>query len=165
MHPPDRQLELFFPVVITIAHPPDRRLDFFFSDVIMIAHPPDRQHHLPKKGGMKYLGVCSSLKILFAIFTNLSIQQQQKTATQTHPQHTATTKMSRLCPASAAPPTHCATAPYGPTQGARDWVWPRHGWFPCWGGKMKTQQKIERGGWFGLRWPKLHGKTQQPAES
>ena len=34
-----------------------------------------------------------------------------------------------------------------------------------WGGKMKTQQKIEREWWFGLRWPKLHGKTQQPAES
>ncbi len=32
-------------------------------------------------------------------------------------------------------------------------------------GKMKTQQKIEREWWFGLRWPKLHGKTQQPAKS
>ncbi len=42
---------------------------------------------------------------------------------------------------------------------------PRHGWFPCWGGKMKTQQIIEREWWFGLRWPKLHGKKQQPAES
>jgi hypothetical protein len=30
---------------------------------------------------------------------------------------------------------------------------------------MKTQQKIEREWWFGLRWPKLHGKTQQLAES
>jgi hypothetical protein len=28
------------------------------------------------------LGVCRSLKVLFAIFTNCSIQQQQKTATQ-----------------------------------------------------------------------------------
>ena len=66
---------------------------------------------------------------------------------------------------SAAPPTHGAAAPYGPTQGARDRVWPRHGRFPCWGGKMKTQRKIEREWWFGLKWPKLHGKTQQPAES
>ncbi len=30
---------------------------------------------------------------------------------------------------------------------------------------MKTQQKIEREWWFGLRWPKLHGKMQQPAKS
>jgi hypothetical protein len=45
---------------------------------------------------------------------------------------------------SAAPPSHGAVAPYGPMQGARDWVWPRHGWFPCWGGKMKTQQKIKK---------------------
>ncbi len=33
------------------------------------------------------------------------------------------------------------------------------------GAKMKTQQKIEREWWFGLRWPKIHGKTQQPAKS
>ncbi len=66
---------------------------------------------------------------------------------------------------SAAPPTHGAATPYGPTQGARDRVWPCHGRFPCWGGKMKTRRKIEREWWFGLRWPKLHGKTQQPAES
>ncbi len=28
---PNRQLELFSPVVITIMHPPDRRLELFFS--------------------------------------------------------------------------------------------------------------------------------------
>ncbi len=76
--------------------------------------------------------------------------------------------MSRLCPTLGgfALSFHGgAAAPYGPTQGARDRVWPRHGRFPCWGGKMKTQQKIEWEWWFGLRWSKLHGKTQQPAES
>ncbi len=46
MHPPDRQLELFFPVVIMIAHPPDRRLYLFFPVVIMVAHSPDRRLEL-----------------------------------------------------------------------------------------------------------------------
>jgi hypothetical protein len=35
-----------------------------------------------QKRGTKHLGVCRLLKVLFAIFTNRSIQQQQKTATQ-----------------------------------------------------------------------------------
>ncbi len=35
-----------------------------------------------QKRRTKHLGVCRSLKVLFAIFTNRSIQQQQKTATQ-----------------------------------------------------------------------------------
>jgi hypothetical protein len=30
---------------------------------------------------------------------------------------------------------------------------------------MKTHRKIEREWWFGLRRPKLYGKTQQPTES
>ncbi len=46
VHPPDRRLELFFPVVITIAHPPDRRLELFFSVIITIVHPPDRGQEL-----------------------------------------------------------------------------------------------------------------------
>ncbi len=52
-----------------------------------------------QKHRTKHLGVCRLLKVLFAIFTNRSLQQQQKTAHHTtHPQHTTTTKMSRLCP-------------------------------------------------------------------
>jgi hypothetical protein len=40
-------------------------------------------HHLTsQKHRTKHLGVCRSLKVLFAIFTNRSIQQQQKIATQ-----------------------------------------------------------------------------------
>jgi hypothetical protein len=35
-----------------------------------------------QKRRTKHLGVCRLLKVLFAIFTNCSIQQQQKTATQ-----------------------------------------------------------------------------------
>ncbi len=33
------------------------------------------------------------------------------------------------------------------------------------GGAKWRQQKIEKEWWFGLKWPKLHGKMQQPAES
>ncbi len=44
------------------------------------------QHTSPctvsQKRRTKHLGVCRLLKVLFAIFTNRSIQQQQKTATQ-----------------------------------------------------------------------------------
>jgi hypothetical protein len=43
-----------------------------------------------------------------------------------------------------APPTNGATAPYGPTQGVHGRVWQRNGWFTCYGGKMKTHQKIEK---------------------
>ena len=64
-NPPDRRLELFFPVVkkvgaparqttvsffpvvIMIVHPPDRRLEFFFLPVVItIMHPPDRRLEL-----------------------------------------------------------------------------------------------------------------------
>ncbi len=130
-----------------------------------------------QKRRTKHLGVCRLLNIFFTIFTNRSIQQQQKIATQhihitiqQQPTWAAFALPSSALPShsmgmSTAPPTHGTAAPYGPTQGARDRVWPRHGWFLCWGGKMKTQRKIEREWWFGLRWPKLHGKMQQPAES
>ncbi len=51
-----------------------------------------------QKHRVKHLGVCRLLKVFFAIFTNWLIQQQTKPANTTHPQHTTTTKMSRLCP-------------------------------------------------------------------
>jgi hypothetical protein len=49
-----------------------------------------------------------------------------------------------------APPTNVAAAPYGPTQGARGWVWRRDGWFACLGGKMKPHKKILRN---VVHWP------------
>ncbi len=129
-----------------------------------------------QKRRARHLRVCRLLKVSFAVFTNRSIQQQQNPLTQhihntqQQPKWATFALLLAALPShsmdmSAAPPMHSAAAPYGPTQGARDQVWPRHGRFLCWGGKMKTQQKIEREWWLGLRWPKLYGKMQQPTES
>ncbi len=48
------------------------------SVLVLHTSPPTTS----QKRRMKHLGVCRSLKVLLAIFTNRSIKQQQKTATQ-----------------------------------------------------------------------------------
>jgi hypothetical protein len=58
----------------------ERKLDVFFP--AKKAQDVCRAITTSQKRRTKHLGVCRSLKVLFAIFTNRSIQQQQKTATQ-----------------------------------------------------------------------------------
>jgi hypothetical protein len=108
-----------------------------------------------QKRRTKHLGVCRSLKVLLLFLLIAQFNNNKRP-----PHYTSTTHNnnqnepplpylpSAALPShsigmSAAPPTHGAAAPYGPTQGARDRVWPRHGQFPCWGGKMKTAKNIE----------------------
>ncbi len=91
------------------------------------------------------------------ILASLPVRVKLITTTTHNTQHT-TTKISRRHPTLPetlpslsmsrllAPPTNGAVAPYGPTQGARGWVWWRDGWFACLGGKMKPHKKIEEYG-------------------
>jgi hypothetical protein len=131
-----------------------RESDFYLNSLSCATLGATSSSPPPKNVEQNILGYVDRLKFcsLFLLIAQFNTTKDRHT---THPQHTTTTKMSRLCPTlggfALSFHGHVSGAPNAWRRGSlrpharcRDRVWPRHGRFPYWGGKMKTQQKIER---------------------